>query len=68
MAASATGVTTMAVTCYDLLGPDGELAEFETFALRRPRRDAAERSSAGTTVTTLGEPICIVEPVNRRPW
>ncbi len=33
------GVTTMTVTYYDVTGPQGQLAEFETFTLRRPRRD-----------------------------
>lgn len=33
------GVTTMTVTYYDVLGPDGALAPFETFTLRRPRTD-----------------------------
>ncbi|WP_267422671.1 metallophosphoesterase family protein [Methylobacterium sp. GC_Met_2] len=31
--------TTMRVTYYDVVGPDGELAPFEAFTLRRPRRD-----------------------------
>jgi hypothetical protein len=31
--------TTIKVTYYDVLGPDGQLAPFETFTLRRPRRD-----------------------------
>jgi 3',5'-cyclic AMP phosphodiesterase CpdA len=33
------GVTTIKVTYYDVVGPDGQLAPFETFTLRRPRRD-----------------------------
>jgi hypothetical protein len=33
------GYTTITVTYYDVAGPDGELAPFETFTLRRPRRD-----------------------------
>ena len=33
------GYTTIAVTYYDVIGNDGELAPFETFTLRRPRRD-----------------------------
>jgi hypothetical protein len=33
------GFTTMTVTYYDVLGTDGQLAPFETFTLRRPRRD-----------------------------
>ena len=33
------GFTTITVTYYDVLGPDGRLAPFETFTLRRPRRD-----------------------------
>jgi 3',5'-cyclic AMP phosphodiesterase CpdA len=33
------GDTTIAVTYYDVLGNDGRLAPFETFTLRRPRRD-----------------------------
>jgi hypothetical protein len=33
------GYTTIAVTYYDVVGNDGELAPFETFTLRRPRRD-----------------------------
>ncbi|HEX4198952.1 MAG TPA: metallophosphoesterase family protein [Caulobacteraceae bacterium] len=34
------GFTTIRVTYYDVVGPDGRLAPFETFTLRRPRRDA----------------------------
>ena len=30
---------TIAVTYYDVVGTDGQLAPFETFTLRRPRRD-----------------------------
>jgi len=33
------GLTTIKVTYYDVVGPGGQLAPFETFALRRPRRD-----------------------------
>jgi hypothetical protein len=33
------GFTTIKVTYYDVTGPDGQLAPFETFTLRRPRRD-----------------------------
>jgi 3',5'-cyclic AMP phosphodiesterase CpdA len=33
------GSTTIKVTYYDVVGPDGQLAPFETFTLRRPRRD-----------------------------
>jgi 3',5'-cyclic AMP phosphodiesterase CpdA len=33
------GITMMKVTYYDVVGPDGDLAPFETFTLRRPRRD-----------------------------
>jgi hypothetical protein len=33
------GPTTMKVTYYDVVGPDGRLQPFETFTLRRPRRD-----------------------------
>jgi 3',5'-cyclic AMP phosphodiesterase CpdA len=33
------GDTTITVTYYDVTGSDGELTPFETFALRRPRRD-----------------------------
>jgi hypothetical protein len=33
------GTTTIQVTYYDVIGPDGQLAPFETFTLRRPRRD-----------------------------
>jgi hypothetical protein len=32
-------MTTIRVTYYDVLGPDGQLAPFESFTLRRPRRD-----------------------------
>jgi hypothetical protein len=32
-------VTTIRVTYYDVTGPDGQLAPFESFTLRRPRRD-----------------------------
>jgi hypothetical protein len=33
------GVTTIAVTYYDVVGTDGALRPFEAFTLRRPRRD-----------------------------
>jgi purple acid phosphatase-like protein/calcineurin-like phosphoesterase family protein len=33
------GATTMKVTYYDVVGPDGQLAPFESFTLRRPRTD-----------------------------
>jgi hypothetical protein len=33
--------TSIKVTYYDVLGPDGRLVQFETFTLRRPRRDQA---------------------------
>jgi hypothetical protein len=33
------GYTTITVTYYDVIGNNGELAPFETFTLRRPRRD-----------------------------
>jgi hypothetical protein len=33
------GTTTIEVTYYDVVGTDGQLAPFETFTLRRPRRD-----------------------------
>jgi hypothetical protein len=33
------GLTTMTVTYYDVVGTQGELAAFEQFQLRRPRRD-----------------------------
>jgi len=33
------GFTTIKVTYYDVVGPNGQLAPFETFTLRRPRRD-----------------------------
>jgi hypothetical protein len=33
------GPTTMKFVYYDVVGPDGQLAAFETFTLRRPRRD-----------------------------
>ncbi len=32
-------LTTIKVTYYDVVGADGQLAAFETFTLRRPRRD-----------------------------
>jgi 3',5'-cyclic AMP phosphodiesterase CpdA len=35
------GVTTITVTYYDVVGADVRLAPFETFTLRRPRRDHA---------------------------
>ncbi len=34
------GVTSMQVTYYDVVGPDGALRPFETFTLRRPRSDS----------------------------
>jgi 3',5'-cyclic AMP phosphodiesterase CpdA len=33
------GITTIKVTYYDVVGPDGQLSPFETFTLQRPRRD-----------------------------
>lgn len=33
------GTTSIKVTYYDVTGPDGRLAPFESFALSRPRRD-----------------------------
>ena len=33
--------TTIKVTYYDVVGTDGRVAPFETFTLRRPRRDQA---------------------------
>ncbi len=33
------GLTTMTVTYYNVLGLGGQLSEFETFTLQRPRRD-----------------------------
>jgi hypothetical protein len=33
------GDTTIKVTYYDVVGPDGQLAAFESFTLQRPRRD-----------------------------
>jgi hypothetical protein len=33
------GVTEIKVTYYDVVGPDGQIAPFESFTLRRPRRD-----------------------------
>ena len=33
------GDTTMTVTYYDVVGADGRLTPFETFTLKRPRRD-----------------------------
>jgi 3',5'-cyclic AMP phosphodiesterase CpdA len=33
------GETRIKVTYYDVTGPDGQIAPFETFILRRPRRD-----------------------------
>jgi Calcineurin-like phosphoesterase/Purple acid Phosphatase, N-terminal domain len=33
------GTTTIKVTYYDVTGPDGQLTPFESFTLRRPRRD-----------------------------
>jgi len=34
--------TTIKVTYYDVVGPPGGLTPFETFTLRRPRRDQRE--------------------------
>ena len=39
MAALRGGFTTIKVTYYDVVGRDGQPAPFETFTLRRPRRD-----------------------------
>ena len=33
------GTTSIEVVYYDVVGPDGQLVPFETFTLRRPRRD-----------------------------
>jgi 3',5'-cyclic AMP phosphodiesterase CpdA len=33
------GTTQIKVTYYDVVGPDGQIAAFESFTLRRPRRD-----------------------------
>jgi len=33
------GTTSIKVVYYDVVGPDGQLAPFETFSLNRPRRD-----------------------------
>ena len=33
------GITSIKVVYYDVVGPDGQLAAFETFTMRRPRRD-----------------------------
>ena len=33
------GATTIKVTYYDVMGPGGQIAPFESFTLRRPRRD-----------------------------
>jgi hypothetical protein len=33
------GTTSIKVIYYDVVGPDGQLVPFETFTLRRPRRD-----------------------------
>jgi hypothetical protein len=33
------GYTTIKVTYYNVVGNDGQVAPFETFTLRRPRRD-----------------------------
>jgi 3',5'-cyclic AMP phosphodiesterase CpdA len=33
------GITSIKVVYYDVVGPDGQLAPFESFTLRRPRRD-----------------------------
>ncbi len=35
------GLTSMRVVYYDVVGPDGQLAPFESFTLQRPRRDTA---------------------------
>jgi 3',5'-cyclic AMP phosphodiesterase CpdA len=35
------GLTTITVTYYDVVGPDGQISPFETFTLRRPRSDRA---------------------------
>ncbi len=39
LGAHAGDVTTIKVTYYDVVGPGGQLSPFETFTLRRPRRD-----------------------------
>jgi Calcineurin-like phosphoesterase/Purple acid Phosphatase, N-terminal domain len=38
------GFTTIEVTYYDVVGSDGRVAPFETFTLRRPRRDSGGQS------------------------
>jgi hypothetical protein len=37
------GVTSLHVTYYNVLGPQGQLAAFESFTLQRPRTDAPRR-------------------------
>ena len=44
--------TTIKVTYYDVVGTDGSLAPFESFTLRRPRRDQLDRR-AGFLATSL---------------
>ncbi|MBT1002003.1 metallophosphoesterase [Paenarthrobacter sp. DKR-5] len=40
------GTTKLQVTYYNVLGPEGQLAAFESFTLQRPRTDAAEGMGA----------------------
>ena len=51
---SAGGITTIKVTYYDVVGPDGQLAAFEAFTLRRPRNDYATNPFIGFTGALSG--------------
>jgi hypothetical protein len=39
------GITSMEVTYYNVLGPEGQIEPFERFTLQRPRNDARRRSA-----------------------
>jgi 3',5'-cyclic AMP phosphodiesterase CpdA len=43
------GPTEIQVTYYDVVSPDGQLAPYESFTLRRPRRDEPPSPSRGGT-------------------
>lgn len=47
------GTTKIEVTYYNVTGPQGQLASFETFTLQRPRSDSGEKS--GTEDKTKGQ-------------
>ena len=53
--AQPSGLTTMKVVYYDVVGHDGQLAAFETFTLQRPRRDSFDRACTDAMVVRLAK-------------